>query len=265
MQEGGRAVSEESEPPPPPPSASRLNPVLPLLLMPLSLPPLPLRTRGPCTPGPTWALTFLPLWPGLPQAARSAPCPYARAARPAAVSVPRGAGAAGRGRDGGWRGPGPRAGGEGSPDPSPHIKRYNVSFYGEAAPYMVSPCTPAPLVRGSGTSAPHWPTGGAYLHRHTELAAVIPRQTATPKGEEPTSLKGTGEEETTLSHQDGSPLLIHHSLYWLRGAGIFGRRTSGKDPGRQSASRSQWGQGGEMICEDFQLRAGLGEGVVPGI
>ena len=84
MQEGGRAVSEESEPPPPPPSASRLNPVLPLLLMPLSLPPLPLRTRGPCTPGPTWALTFLPLWPGLPQAARSAPCPYARAARPAA-------------------------------------------------------------------------------------------------------------------------------------------------------------------------------------
>lgn len=83
---------------------------------------------------------------------------------------------------------------EGSPDPSPHIKRYNVSFYGEAAPYMVSPCAPAALVRGSGTSAPHWPTGSAYLHRHTELAAVIPRQTATPKGEEPTPLKGTGEE-----------------------------------------------------------------------
>lgn len=90
MQEGGRAVSEESEPPPPPPSASRLNPALPLLLVPLSLPPPPLRTRGPCTPRPTWALTFLPLWPGLPQAARSAPCPYATAARPEAVSVPRG-------------------------------------------------------------------------------------------------------------------------------------------------------------------------------
>lgn len=59
---------------------------------------------------------------------------------------------------------------------------------------MVSPCTPAPLVRGSSTSAPHWPTGSAYLHRHTELAAVITRQTATPKGEEPTPLKGTEEE-----------------------------------------------------------------------
>ena len=209
------------------------------------------------------------------------------------------------------------------------------------------------------------------MHRHTELAAVIPRQTATPKGEEPTPLKGTGEEvrlrppgqrmvervgrnlqresleehwsavlrrigsrtgnsalqgleansgivpewivriavnymqpkfpgstgiralpqaflrestllaeqrglgsplsrlvaprglsappiplppttsfpfpslfkATTLSHQDGSLVLIHHSLYWLRGAGIFGRRTSGKDPGRQSASRSPMGAG----------------------
>lgn len=76
----------------------------------------------------------------------------------------------------------------------PHIKRYNVSFYGEAAPYMVSPCAPAPLVHRSCTSAPHWPTGGAHLHKHPELAAVMRRQTATPKGEGPTPLKGTGEE-----------------------------------------------------------------------
>lgn len=61
MQEGGRAVSEESEPLPPPPSASRLNLALSLLLVPLSLSPPPLRTQGPCTPGRTWALTFLPL------------------------------------------------------------------------------------------------------------------------------------------------------------------------------------------------------------
>ncbi|XP_019498370.1 PREDICTED: uncharacterized protein LOC109382939 [Hipposideros armiger] len=240
MQEGGRAVSEESEPPPPPPSASRLNPALPLLLVLLSLPPPPpLRTRGPCTPRPTWALTFLLLWPGLPQAARSAPCPYATAARPAAVSVPPGAEAAGRGGDRGWRGPGPRAGGKGSPDPSPHIKRYNVSFYGEAAPYMVSPCVPAPLVRCSGNSAPYWATGGAYLHRHTELVAVIPRQTATPKGEEPTPLKGTGEEATTLSHQAGSPVLIHHPLYW---EGLW-QTYIWKRPERQSASPSQLGEG----------------------
>lgn len=59
---------------------------------------------------------------------------------------------------------------------------------------MVSPCAPTLLVRGSGTSAPHWPTGGTYLHRHTELAAVISRQPATPRGEEPTPLKGTGQE-----------------------------------------------------------------------
>lgn len=83
---------------------------------------------------------------------------------------------------------------EGSPDPSPHIKRYNVSFYGEAAPYMVSPSSPAPLVRGSDNSAPYWPRGGAYLHRHTELATVIQRQTAIPKEEEPNHLKGTGEK-----------------------------------------------------------------------
>lgn len=75
-----------------------------------------------------------------------------------------------------------------SPNPSPpHIKRYNVSFYGEAAPYMASPSAPAPLVRASGISAPHWPEGDTYLHRHTELAAVILRQTAIPWwGEEPT-------------------------------------------------------------------------------
>lgn len=158
MQEGGRAVSEESEPQPPPPSASRLNPALPLLLVPLSLPRPPLRTRGPCTPGPTWALTFLPLWPGLPQAARSAPCPSARAARPAAVSVPRGAGAAGRGRDGGWRGPGPRAGGGGIPRPFPPYKEIQCfllwrgrSLYGE--PQRPRPIGPwfrhlrSPLVR----------------------------------------------------------------------------------------------------------------------
>lgn len=37
-------------------------------------------------------------------------------------------------------------------------------------------------------------------------------------------------------------------------------RGDSRPPGRQ------WGQGGETkICEDFQLRAGLGEGVVPGI
>ncbi|KAI5218670.1 hypothetical protein MUG91_G251n15 [Manis pentadactyla] len=96
---------------------------------------------------------------------------------------------------------------------------------------MVSPCAPTLLVRGSGTSAPHWPTGGTYLHRHTELAAVISRQTATPRGEEPTPLKGTGEEATTLSHQSGSLALIHHPLYW-RG---FGASTPGRDRGRQSA------------------------------
>lgn len=32
------------------------------------------------------------------------------------------------------------------------------------------------------------------MHRHTELAAVISRQPATPRGEEPTPLKGTGQE-----------------------------------------------------------------------
>ncbi|XP_030171421.1 uncharacterized protein LOC123608407 [Leopardus geoffroyi] len=152
---------------------------------------------------------------------------------------------------------------EGSPDPSPHIKRYNVSFYGEAAPYMVSPCAPAALVRGSGTSAPHWPTGSAYLHRHTELAAVIPRQTATPKGEEPTPLKGTGEEATTLSHQAGSPVLIHHPLYWRDLWQTYIWKRPGGDSRPPSPRR---GQGDEMkISEDFQLRAGLGEGVVPGI
>lgn len=145
MQEGRQAVSEESEPPPPP-SASRPNPALPLLLEPLQLPPL-LRIRSPCTPGPTWALTFLPQWPGLPQAARSAPCPYARAARPAAVSFPRGAGAAGRGRDGGWRGPGPRAGGGGIPRPFPPYKEIQCfllwlgrSLYGEPLrPHPIGP------------------------------------------------------------------------------------------------------------------------------
>ncbi|KAL0615982.1 Zinc finger matrin-type protein 1 [Plecturocebus cupreus] len=75
---------------------------------------------GPLHAGPTWALTFLPLWPWLPQAARSAPCRSATAARPAAIRVPGGRpGAAGRGRDGGWRGPGPLAGGGGIPSTLP--------------------------------------------------------------------------------------------------------------------------------------------------
>lgn len=49
---------------------------------------------------------------------------------------------------------------------------------------MVSPSAPALLVRASGTAAPYWPEGDTYLHRHTELAAVIPRQTAIPRGAE---------------------------------------------------------------------------------
>lgn len=236
MQEGGRAVSEESEPPPPPPSASRLNPALPLLLEPLSLPPPPLRTRGPCTPGPTWALTFLPLWPGLPQAGRSAPCPYARAARRRPSASPGGQGLLAAVETAGGGGRDHALAAEGSPDPSPHIKRYNVSFYGEAAPYMVSPCAPAPLVGGSGTSAPHWPIGGAYLHRHTELAAVIPRQTATPKREEPTSLKGT-EEERRLRPLDQRMVerigrnLRRGSLGGDRSAVLRSRGSSSGNPG----------------------------------
>lgn len=157
MQEDGQAVSEELEPPPPP-SASRLNPALSLLLVPLSLPPPPpLRTRGPCTPGPTWALTFLPLWPGLPQAERSAPYPYATAARPAAVSVPPGAEAAGRRGDGGWRGPGPRAGGEGSPDPSPPYKEIQCFLLWRGRSLYGEPLRPRPI-------------GPPFLHLRSPLA-----------------------------------------------------------------------------------------------
>lgn len=41
---------------------------------------------------------------------------------------------------------------------------------------------------------PIGPQGSAYLHRHTELVPVLSRQTATPRGVEPTPLKGTGEQ-----------------------------------------------------------------------
>lgn len=58
---------------------------------------------------------------------------------------------------------------------------------------MVSPSAPAPLVRASGTCAPHWPEEDTYLHRHPELAAVIPRQTAIPRGGRSQLLKGTVE------------------------------------------------------------------------